>query len=329
MNTAILPGHIGTGPEAIAARIADLLNDARKNPDGLRFDDSYLRATLIDIVCARAPLRLLLPTFHGKCPSRRLTIGDLPDYGEYLAVETLADLHAQIADIYPDTKLLLLSEGHFHADYNLLGTDQAVDDYANRIRDLLSAHPGLVFHGADDLLPKLSRDEQRQILLDDYSPDEAEMRCLMLADEQLLGLYQAYTKLHLKLITDHPDETTSGRQQRMLAKQRALLQLRKYLGFAQLLRSAFGHLAYVKLSALYKSPAQVDQVGINVIKGNHQRGTTSFYAVCRTRAGVHRMVSAADAHTAGHRLVNDHAYPYFEEVVTSCAGTTSFSTSTE
>lgn len=329
MNTATLPGHIGTGPEAIAARIADLLDGARKNPDGLRFDNSYLRATLTEIVCARAPLRLLLPTFHGKCPSRRLTIGNLPDYGEYLAVKTLAHLHAQIADVYPDTTLLLLSEGHFHADINLLGTDQAVDAYADRIRGLLSAHPGLVFHDADDLLPGFGHEEQRRILLDEYSPDEAEMRYLMLADEQLLGLYQAYTKLHLKLITEQPDQATSGRQQRARAKHRALLQLRKYLGFAQLLRSTFGDLPYVKLSALYKSPAQVDQLGINVIKGNHQRGTTSFFAICRTRDGLHRMVSTADANAAGNLLVDNHAYPYFQEVVTSCVGTTSFSTSTE
>lgn len=312
--TIAAPGHIDTGSESVAGRIVTLLNGARKNPDGLPFDDSYLRATISEIVSARAPLRLVLPTFHGKCPSRRLTIGDRPDQGEYLAIRNLAELHSRIADIYPDTELHLLSEGHFHSDVHLLGNDESVDGYVASIRDMIRPHPGLILQDSDDLMPGHTHDEQRRILLDDYSPDENEMRCLMRADEQLLGLYTAYTKLHLKLLSERRDETVSGRQQRAQAKQRALLQLRKYLGFGRLLATTYGPLPYVKMSALYKSPAQIDQLGINVIKGNHQRGTTSFFAVMLQRNGFPRMVAAFEARRAGCRLVDTHPFPYFREM---------------
>lgn len=67
------PGHTDTKSESVAGRVVALLNGARKNPDGLRFDEAYLRATVSEIVSARAPLRLVLPAIHGKCPSRRLT----------------------------------------------------------------------------------------------------------------------------------------------------------------------------------------------------------------------------------------------------------------
>lgn len=115
-------------------------------------------------------------------------IGDLPDQGEYLAIQTLAELHSRIAAIYPDTKLYLFSEGHFHSDVHLLGNDQAVDNYLARIRAMIRPHSGLVLQDADDLLPGRTHDEQRRVLLDDHSPDENEMRCLISADEQLLGL---------------------------------------------------------------------------------------------------------------------------------------------
>lgn len=323
------PRRIGTGPETLAGRIVTLLDGARKNPDGLRFDESYLHATICEIISARAPLRLVLPTFHGKCPSRRLTIGDLPDQGEYLAIQTLAELHLRIADIYPATELHLLSEGHFHSDVQLLGSDQAVDNYIARIRDMIRPHSGLVLQDSDDLMPGRSHDEQRRILLAEHSPDENEMRCLMRADEQLLGLYTAYTKLHLKLLSECRDETVSGRQQRAQAKHRALLQLRKYLGFGRLLAKTYGPVPYVKMSALYKSPDQIDQLGVNVIKGNHQRGTTSFFAVMLQRNGFPRMMPAVEAARAGCRLVDTHAFPYFQEVQAPCVGTASFSTSTE
>lgn len=104
--------------------------------------------------------------------------------------------------------------------------------------------------------------------------------------------------------------------------------MRKYLGFGRLLAKTFGPAPYVKMSALYKSPAQIDQLGINVIKGNHQRGTTSFFAVMLQSNGFPRLVPASEAQLAGCRLVDTHAFPYFQEVQTQCVGKTSFSTST-
>jgi pyoverdine/dityrosine biosynthesis protein Dit1 len=312
MTTARLRGSVRSSSEQAARAIVDIIDGARKNPHGEVFDNSHLRSTLMAIIADNAPLRVVLPLFHGKCSSRRFTIGDLPDYAEYLAIETLAELHGRIADVYSATTFFLISEGHFHSEVDhFIGSDHIIEDYARGIREMLTPYPALLFKDTDDLLPGMTHEQQRRILLEQYSPDDDETRRMMLADVRLLALYRSYTKLHLKLITDRPVTDSSGRQQRGRAKQRALLQLRKYIGFARLLGETFGPNPYVKLSPLYKTPAQSDQLGINVIKGIHTLGTTSFNAVCKTRAGI-SLLSAEEARKAGYRLV-PVPYPYFEE----------------
>ncbi len=312
MTNARLRGTIGSNSEKATQAIVNIIDGARKNPYGEVFDNSHLRSNLLAIISANAPLRVVLPLFHGKCSSRRFTIGDLPDYAEYLAVETLAELQGRIAEVYSDTTFFLISEGHFHAEVDhFIGSEQIIDDYARGIREMLASYPALVFKDTDELLPGMTHEQQRRILLEQYSPDDDQTRFLMLTDDRLLALYRSYTKLHFKLITDNSLAESSGRQQRGRAKQRALLQLRKYVGFSRLLGAAFGPDPYVKLSPLYKTPAQSDQLGINVISGIHTLGTTSFNAACKTRAGI-SLLSAEEARRAGYRLVQG-PYPFFEE----------------
>lgn len=292
--------------------IIEIIESTRKNPKYEAFDNTILRAKLTDIIAKKEALRFVLPIFHGKCSSRKFTIANSPDCAEYLAVETLGELHGLIADVYPNTRIYLISEGHLHTDVDhLIGNEADIEYYTETITTMLQKYPGLVFCDAIDMLDGTTREQQRNKLLNDYSPNEGALRSRMRSEVYLTELYRAYIKLHLALINDQPLKSTSRSQLRSKAKQRAMLQLRKYVGFAKLIEEAFGPSSYVKLSPLYKSPTQHEQIGINVIKGIHTLGTITFHSICKTHAGI-LLLTAEEARQAGYHLVEDR-FPYFLE----------------
>ena len=305
----------------MAASITVLIDAARKNPTGLCYEISSLENSIKQIINARSTLRLVLPAFHGKSPLRAWTVSDLPDYGDALAARNLLELRGRIADIYPHTWLYLISEGHLYGDVELLGDDVAVDAYLDKVRAMFAGNNGVSVVDVSELLPPASRQRQRQALLDLYCPAEIEMR-QMLVEPRYLQLYKSYAKLNQRLLkTAHNCQSfygapvgevisSSARDRR--GKEVALLQLRKYVGFAKLIVHSYGPEPYIKLSPLYKEPGDIG-IGINLIAGNHQRATPSFYSMCQDGGGSYRFIKAASAREAGLILIDNDGLPLFVE----------------
>lgn len=64
-----------------------------------------------------APIRLVLPAFPAKSPSRLKTLSHLPDLGEELAFANLCQLCDDIAKVYaPGAKVIVCSDGRVFAD---------------------------------------------------------------------------------------------------------------------------------------------------------------------------------------------------------------------
>ena len=245
---------------------------------------------------------------------------DLPDQGDVLAARTLVELHRHIADIYPDTHLYLLSEGHLYADVEALGDDHAVSAYVDAARAMFANCDGVSVIDATELLPSGTWEQQRQALLERYCPSVGEIQEKVSVEPHYLELYNGYKKLYLALLSSpgpgprygQDAETAPSRMAlRRRAKELALMQLRKYVGFARLVDAICGSEPYVKLSALYKSPEIADQVGINLISGNHQRATPSFHSVCLEANGSYRFIKAYEARQAGYALVANGGLPMF------------------
>jgi pyoverdine/dityrosine biosynthesis protein Dit1 len=297
--------------------VVALIEASRKNPEGLRYDTGVLENTVKQIIQSRSPLRLVLPTFHGKCPLRAWTISDLPDQGDFLAARTLVELHGRIADIYPDTQLHLLSEGHLYADMELVGDDHAVSVYLAAVRPLVAECGGVSVIDASDLLGSVSWEERRHVLLDRYCPSVEEVRENLTIEPRWRQLYTAYKKLHEALLSaprsagEDSGAALSGRALRRLAKEFAMLQLRKQLGFSRLTADIYKNGAYVKLSALFKTPDETTQVGINLIPGNHQRATPTFFSVCLEADRSYRFIKASRAREGGYALIGNDGLPMF------------------
>lgn len=63
------------------------------------------------------PIRMVLPAFPAKSPSRDKTLSHLPDHGEELALRNLNELCKRIGQIYePGARIVICSDGRVFAD---------------------------------------------------------------------------------------------------------------------------------------------------------------------------------------------------------------------
>src|SRR5262245_2249120 len=122
-------------------------------------------------VRAQQPLHLILPAFPAKSPSRRKTLGPLPDVAEEIALRYLQNACDELAALHPPgVRLTICSDGHVFSD--LVGmTDDEVARYGTEIAtivdrlNLRSIDP----FGMADLYEGADFPEMRRRLVADYA----------------------------------------------------------------------------------------------------------------------------------------------------------------
>lgn len=103
------------------------------------------------------PVKLVLPAFPAKSPSRRKTLGHLPDLGEEIAFDNLCTLCNRIADVYPvGAKMVVCSDGRVFADIVRI-PDQDVTEYNNAMRRYVQnkGMHNIEFFDLDDVYPNV------------------------------------------------------------------------------------------------------------------------------------------------------------------------------
>ncbi len=94
---------------------------------------------VIDFLRAGRPLHFLLPAFPAKSPSRRKTLGPLPDRAEELALRYLEDLCGELRELHaPGARITICSDGHVFSDLVCV-SDQEVSEYGRELQKLLAA----------------------------------------------------------------------------------------------------------------------------------------------------------------------------------------------
>lgn len=103
----------------------------------------------------RQPVRMVLPAFPAKSPSRDKTLSHLPDAGEEIALQNLHALCERIARIYePGARIVICSDGRVFADVVRI-PDPDVTEYNAALRvgaNDLGLH-NLEFFDLDDVYP--------------------------------------------------------------------------------------------------------------------------------------------------------------------------------
>src|SRR5262249_32595007 len=88
---------------------------------------------------ANQSLHFVLPAFPAKSPSRRKTLGPLPDMAEELALRYLADVCDELRGLHaPGARVTICSDGHVFSD--LVGvSDEDVTAYGKQIAALIES----------------------------------------------------------------------------------------------------------------------------------------------------------------------------------------------
>lgn len=298
--------------KSIAYNIYNILDKYRKNPENIKYDGSIIIQKIEKIVSQGLSLKIVLPAFHGKSNNRDFVISHLPDYGDYLCVNTLSELYKELTVLYPNIEILLLHEGHFHADVCLFGDDRDVSVYIKQFRKLISPYTFIKSYCINELINTgISYDDKRKYFLEKYCPTIQEIETLIQNTNRIKSLYLAYKKLYYEKTVDDGKNTLSCKDLRAYSKNRSILQLRKYVGFGKLLNETFANDIFIKLSWVYKDNSVNDQISINVLGGNTKLGTPGFFSIMKHANGAIDFISRKQALEKGLSLNMFNRLPYY------------------
>lgn len=301
--------------DKIAGKLYQIINEFRRNPNNLEYDGTPIIEKIKDIINQSLPLKIILPAFHGKSNNRDFVISHLPDYGEYLGIKTLTQLYDKLSTVYPQVEILILHEGHFHADVELFGNDNDVKAYMIEFRKLISPYGYMKSYCINELiLEGATFDEKRNYFLNYYCPTLQNVEELIKSGGRLKSLYLAYKKLYQEKIADLGKSTLSCKQLRDFSKDRSLLQLRKYIGFAKLIQIMFANDKFIKLSWVYKDNSVTDQISIKVLGNDTQLGTPGFFSVVQDSNGKIDFITKKQAVENGFLLKTYNKLPYYAAI---------------
>lgn len=301
----------------LAQEIYNVLNRYRRNHQNLQYDGSLIIEKIQEIISHQLPLKLVLPAFHGKSNNPDFVVSNLPDYGEYLCIKLLTELYEKLSHLYNNVEILILHEGHFHADVQLFGDDNDVEAYIKQFRQLISFSPFMKSYCINELIPDgLSFEEKRSHFLQTYCPTVEETEILITEGGRLAELYLAYKKLYSEKIIDSNKTGLSNKELRVFAKNKSILQLRKYIGFAKLIKEVFVNDKFIKLSWVYKDTSVKDQISLQVLGNNTCRlGTPGFFSVVKHPDGEVDFITMKQAVQSGLSLKNFNKLPYYTNCI--------------
>lgn len=146
---------------------------------------------------AHQPIRLVLPAFPAKSPSRQKTLSHLPDHGEELAFHNLNALCTRIGRLYaPGARLIVCSDGRVFADIVRI-PDADVSAYNSEMRKRASEWglQYIEFFDLDDVYPSVKDFGMlREELMIVYGESLAALKERCRTDRHAAEMYRGITR---------------------------------------------------------------------------------------------------------------------------------------
>jgi pyoverdine/dityrosine biosynthesis protein Dit1 len=183
------------------SQIAEILKEYSHHEDALHVDNTPLLKRISSKMEHNKELIFLLPAFPAKSPSPDKTSGELPDFGEVLALQNLQKLCDKLSALYiPGARVLICSDGRIFGDVVKV-TDEGIDNYQKGIIEIIKDFGlnRLSTFSMDDLFPNLVASEQRTTLLERFAKDVEEVRELVKTSETYGRLFNG---MHRFLMED-------------------------------------------------------------------------------------------------------------------------------
>jgi pyoverdine/dityrosine biosynthesis protein Dit1 len=216
-------------------------------------------------------LIFILPAFPAKSPAKDKTNGELPDLGEVLALQNLNQLCIHLKEIHPaGARVIICSDGRVFSEVVKV-SDESIDRYNDGIREIIADYDlkFLSVFTMEDIFPKRSPMELREILLDFYAADIEEIRELVLTNSNYRALFNG---IHRFLIEDEKcmNSTDSKSAIQKETKLRAYELLRRSDAWSNLLNEHFG--SELRLS-IHPHPIGHEKFGIKLVPSSSKWAT--------------------------------------------------------
>jgi len=296
-----------------------LFRHRRLNADaGPCAEDPCLRCLALHLprvryfVRARRPVHFLLPAFPAKSPSRRKTLGPLPDRAEEVALDYLKDVCREISEIYdPGIRVTLCSDGHVFGD--VVGvSDDDVSAYGAEMRDMLhrQKHYAVDWFDLSDAYEVRDYNTIRERLTVDYarSLEEVEDRARRFDHARSI-----FNGIHRFIVEEQVDVQPglSKTKLREACKKRAFQVIQRSEAWSRLLADCFP--AALRLSIHPQSPHS-EKIGILLGEADDAWVTPWHGVAVRTSSGW-RFMKRGEAEASGARRVDRNGRPsHYERI---------------
>ncbi|MCW3044719.1 MAG: Pyoverdine/dityrosine biosynthesis protein [Actinobacteria bacterium] len=262
-------------------------------------------------VLAGEPVHFVLPAFPVKSPSRRKTIGPLPDLAEELALQFLQSVCDEVGAVHrPGARITICSDGRVFSD--IVGvTDEAVTRYGAEIASIVAALGGrsLDFFSLDDLFEKADFETMRLDLVERYAEPLAAIRERTRTEDAHRSLFCGVLRF---LLEDRMGQGTGKTRSRLQkeAKADAYRMIQRSNAWSRLVADHFPHA--VRLS-IHPQEIHSEKIGIRLGETPDAWLTPWHSAVLRSQERF-RLVHREEAEALGARLVYRSGHPSHYEL---------------
>ena len=281
----------------ITEKLTNLILSHSKKLNFTNSQRAHVRDIIDGFVAQDAPITIVFPAFHGKVPNCGYVTGHLPDFGDYLGVQVLAQLAESVRSIYsPGVQIFVLHEGHLYTDTPLVGSPDDVSDYLSAIRGIFAPYDYLHSLSALDLLGEgITPEEALTNFVECYTQSITDVDEVRALQGPYLDLYRAYKTMYTEILLSQHDITKA--QARRQSRCHALTQISRYIGYGKLVREHFEGQKFLKFTVINKKDEDSRDIPMSYIPNKCANGTPLLNATCLDED--YHFVKARDAYAKG------------------------------
>jgi pyoverdine/dityrosine biosynthesis protein Dit1 len=262
-------------------------------------------------VLAGEPVHFVLPAFPVKSPSRRKTIGPLPDLAEELALSFLQSVCDEVAALHgPGARITICSDGRVFSD--IVGvTDEAVTRYGAEIASIVAAlgAGSLDFFSLEDLFEDPDFEAMRAQLVERYAEPLAAIRERTRTEDAHRAMFCGVLRF---LLEDRMGQGTAKTRSRLQkeCKADAYRMIQRSNAWSRLVADSFPDA--VRLS-IHPQELHAEKIGIRLGETPDAWLTPWHSAVLKSQESL-RLVHREEAEALGARLVYRCGHPSHYEL---------------
>lgn len=272
-------------------------------------NSEYFRGVLQKFIAKSEPIQMIIPAFPGKSINSSSIISLEPDYGEYLAIETLKSLCKDIQNIYkPGCNISLFHDGHYFFKTGCIRPYKELDQYINTLK-LLTKNTGIKHITIDQVFSGLNYDEMVTKFINNYCPSVDSFRESVLTDEDMK---RKYLNEYIFVKNEFSSELCKGlssSQCKAKSKELALNIMIIEAGMSKLLEERFPN--FFRLSIHKQNSSKSKKFYINLLGNCKNLGTAWFNITVKDSDGNYMFMKKLTAEQSGYSYVENNGMPYY------------------